>query len=112
MSCTTYNKNEACVANPHSSCSQVMFFLFFFRREKTRIEHLQWEQRLMEEKNKRRKALLAKTIAEKSKQTQAEAVKLKKIQKELQALDDSVSNDIGILRRLIEQASLEYSTAW
>ncbi|XP_026871707.2 RAB6-interacting golgin [Electrophorus electricus] len=81
-------------------------------REKTRIEHLQWEQRLMEEKNKRRKALLAKTIAEKSKQTQAEAVKLKKIQKELQALDDSVSNDIGILRRLIEQASLEYSTAW
>ncbi|KAK1796481.1 hypothetical protein P4O66_008913 [Electrophorus voltai] len=80
-------------------------------REKTRIEHLQWEQRLMEEKNKRRKALLAKTIAEKSKQTQAEAVKLKKIQRELQALDDSVSNDIGILRRLIEQASLEYSTA-
>lgn len=101
----------------------------------------------MEEKNKRTKALLAKTIAEKyeqplkdlsfsswkfsrvlsvlervnvfktlcfyrSKQTQAEAVKLKKIQKELQALDDSVSSDIGVLRKLIEQASQEYSTAW
>lgn len=47
-----------------------------------------------------------------SKQTQAEAAKLKKIQKELQALDDSVSSDIGVLRRLIEQASLEYSVAW
>ncbi|XP_076873648.1 RAB6-interacting golgin isoform X2 [Brachyhypopomus gauderio] len=66
----------------------------------------------MEEKNKRRKALLAKTIAEKSKQTQAEAIKLKKIQKELQVLDDSVSNDIAIIRKLIEQASMEYSTAW
>lgn len=47
-----------------------------------------------------------------SKQTQAEAVKLKRIQKGLQALDDSVSNDIGILRKLIEQASLDYSSAW
>ncbi|XP_066533152.1 RAB6-interacting golgin [Hoplias malabaricus] len=81
-------------------------------REKTRLQQLQWEQRMMEEKNKKRKALLAKTIAEKSKQTQAEAVKLKKIQKELQALDDSVSNDIAILRTLIEHASLEYSVAW
>ncbi|XP_030627884.1 RAB6-interacting golgin [Chanos chanos] len=81
-------------------------------REKNRLQQLQWEQRMMEEKNKKRKALLAKTIAEKSKQTQAEAMKLKKIQKELQVLDDSVSNDIGILRKLIEQASLEYSTAW
>ncbi|XP_063057338.1 RAB6-interacting golgin isoform X2 [Engraulis encrasicolus] len=81
-------------------------------REKTRLEKLQEEQRVMEEKNKQKKALLAKTIAEKSKQTQAEAVKLKRIQRELQALDDSVSSDINILRKLIEQASLDYSTAW
>ncbi|XP_048108612.1 RAB6-interacting golgin isoform X3 [Alosa alosa] len=81
-------------------------------RERTRLEKLQLEQRIMEEKNKQKKALLTKTIAEKSKQTQAEAVKLKRIQKELQALDDSVSNDINILRKLIEQASLDYSTAW
>lgn len=65
----------------------------------------------MEERNKRKKALLTKTIAEKSKQTQAEAVKLKRIQKELQALDDMVSNDIGILRGRIEQASWDYSAA-
>ncbi|XP_026179578.1 RAB6-interacting golgin [Mastacembelus armatus] len=80
-------------------------------REKTRLEQLQQEQRIIEEQNKRKKALLAKTIAEKSKQTQAEAVKLKKIQKELQALDDLVSNDIGILRGKIEQASWDYSAA-
>lgn len=80
-------------------------------REKTRLEQLQQEQKLIEERNKRKKALLTKTIAEKSKQTQAEAVKLKRIQKELQALDDMVSNDIGILRGRIEQASWEYSAA-
>uniref|UniRef100_A0A1A8NUQ2 RAB6-interacting golgin n=1 Tax=Nothobranchius rachovii TaxID=451742 RepID=A0A1A8NUQ2_9TELE len=80
-------------------------------REKTRLEQLQQEQKRIEERNKRKKALLTKTIAEKSKQTQAEAVKLKRIQRELQALDDMVSNDIGILRGRIEQASWDYSAA-
>lgn len=46
-----------------------------------------------------------------SKRTQAETMKLKRIQKELQALDDMVSADIGILRNRIDQASLEYSYA-
>lgn len=85
--------------------------LFFFRQEKSRWEVLQQEQRLMEEKNKRKKALLAQAIAERSKKTQAETIKLKRIQKELQALDDMVSADIGILRNRIDQASLEYSYA-
>ncbi|KAG7271989.1 hypothetical protein CRUP_001549, partial [Coryphaenoides rupestris] len=80
-------------------------------REKTRIEQLQDEQKIMEERNKCKKALLAKTIAEKSKQTQQEAVKLKRIQKELQTLDDMVSNDVSILRCRIEQASWDYSAA-
>ncbi|KAL4660149.1 RAB6-interacting golgin [Arapaima gigas] len=80
-------------------------------REKSRLEQLQVEQKMMEEKNKRKKALLTKTIAEKSKRTQAEAVKLKRIQRELQALDDLVSSDIGILRGRIEQASWDYSIA-
>ncbi|MGH0134232.1 UNVERIFIED_CONTAM: hypothetical protein FKN15_003745, partial [Acipenser sinensis] len=81
------------------------------QREKTGLQHLQQEQRFMEEKNKRKKALLSKAIAERSKRTQAEALKLKRIQKELQTLDDMVSNDIGILRSRIEQASWEYSQA-
>nr|XP_046248402.1 RAB6-interacting golgin [Scatophagus argus] len=80
-------------------------------REKTRLEQLQQEQKIIEERNKHKKALLAKTIAEKSKQTQAEAVKLKRIQKELQALNDMVSSDISILRDRIEQASWDYSAA-
>ncbi|XP_060088569.1 RAB6-interacting golgin [Heteronotia binoei] len=80
-------------------------------KEKSRWEVLQQEQKLMEEKNKRKKALLAKAIAERSKRTQAETVKLKRIQKELQALDDLVSADVGILRNRIDQASLEYSCA-
>ncbi|XP_042530568.1 RAB6-interacting golgin isoform X3 [Dipodomys spectabilis] len=80
-------------------------------QEKSRWEVLQQEQRLMEEKNKRKKALLAKAIAERSKRTQAETLKLKRVQKELQALDDMVSADIGILRNRIDQASLDYSYA-
>ncbi|XP_039770321.1 RAB6-interacting golgin isoform X2 [Ornithorhynchus anatinus] len=80
-------------------------------QEKSHWEVLQQEQRLMEEKNKRKKALLAKAIAERSRRTQAETVKLKRIQKELQALDDMVSADIGILRNRIDQASMDYSYA-
>lgn len=80
-------------------------------QEKSRWEVLQKEQKLMEEKNKRKKALLAKAIAERSKKTQAETVKLKRIQNQLQALDDMVSADIGILRNRIDQASLDYSYA-
>ncbi|XP_060630332.2 RAB6-interacting golgin [Anolis sagrei] len=80
-------------------------------QEKSRWEILQREQKLMEEKNKRKKALLAKAIAERSKRTQAETIKLNKIQKQLQALDAMVSADIGILRNRIDQASLDYSYA-
>ncbi|KAK7888746.1 hypothetical protein WMY93_024306 [Mugilogobius chulae] len=80
-------------------------------RERSRLELLQIQQKEMEEKNRKKKALLAKTIAEKSKQTRAETVKLQKIQKELQTLDDMVSNDISILRGRIEQASWDYTSA-
>ncbi|RMC08284.1 hypothetical protein DUI87_14525 [Hirundo rustica rustica] len=89
----------------------ILMFLSMSRQEKSRWEILQQEQRLIEEKNKRKKALLARAIAERSKRTQAETVKLKRIQKELQALDDMVSADIGILRNRIDQASLDYSYA-
>lgn len=40
------------------------FILLLFRQEKSRWEILQQEQKLMEEKNKRKKAFLAKAIAE------------------------------------------------
>ncbi|XP_048458144.1 RAB6-interacting golgin [Rhincodon typus] len=80
-------------------------------RERSKLEQLQLEQRLMEEKNKRKKALLSKAIAERSKRTMEETVKLKQIQKELQTLDDLLSNDVNILRDRIEKTSLEYYQA-
>ena len=63
------------------------------------------EERLEKKKNKNASSFC------RSKRTQAETVKLKRIQKELQALDDMVSADIGILRNRIDQASLDYSYA-
>lgn len=45
--------------------SESHFYTFLLpRQEKSRWEVLQQEQRLMEEKNKRKKALLARAIAE------------------------------------------------
>ncbi|XP_036614129.1 RAB6-interacting golgin isoform X2 [Trichosurus vulpecula] len=100
-------KDEMVTAKPNCKLEKKKVEL----QEKSHWEVLQEEQRLMEEKNKRKKALLAKAIAERSKRTQAETMKLQRIQKELQALDDMVSADIGILRNRIDQASLDYSYA-
>ncbi|NXS10518.1 GORAB protein, partial [Neodrepanis coruscans] len=105
--CNGRDSAQPCPAKPHAHVERKKVEL----QEKSRWEILQQEQRLIEEKNKRKKALLARAIAERSKRTQAETVKLKRIQKELQALDDMVSADIGILRNRIDQASLEYSYA-
>eukprot|EP00062_Callorhinchus_milii_P010760 gi/632955998/ref/XP_007893742.1/ PREDICTED: RAB6-interacting golgin [Callorhinchus milii] len=80
-------------------------------RERSCLEHLQLEQRFMEEKNKRKKALLSKAIAERSKRTMAETAKLKRIQKGLQTLDDLLSADVSILRDRIEQTSWEFHQA-
>ncbi|XP_071421086.1 RAB6-interacting golgin isoform X1 [Pithys albifrons albifrons] len=105
--CNGRDSAQPCPAQPSTQVQRKKVEL----QEKSRWEILQQEQRLIEEKNKRKKALLARAIAERSKRTQAETVKLKRIQKELQALDDMVSADIGILRNRIDQASLEYSYA-
>ncbi|XP_061464158.1 RAB6-interacting golgin isoform X2 [Rhineura floridana] len=102
---------KSCNGDPSTEPSHKLVKKKMELQEKTRWEILQQEQKLMEEKNKRKKALLAKAIAERSKRTQAETVKLKRIQNQLQALDDMVSADIGILRNRIDQASLDYSYA-
>ncbi|XP_013922724.1 PREDICTED: RAB6-interacting golgin [Thamnophis sirtalis] len=102
---------QSCNSDPTAATSPQPVKKKMELQEKSRWEILQQEQKLMEEKNKRKKAFLAKAIAERSKRTQAETVKLKRIQKQLQALDDMVSADIGILRNRIDQASLEYSSA-
>ncbi|XP_058699079.1 RAB6-interacting golgin isoform X1 [Poecile atricapillus] len=110
-SCNGRDSAQPRPTKPNSQVERKKVELLVSRQEKSRWEILQQEQRLIEEKNKRKKALLARAIAERSKRTQAETVKLKRIQKELQALDDMVSADIGILRNRIDQASLDYSYA-
>ncbi|XP_017585142.1 PREDICTED: RAB6-interacting golgin isoform X3 [Corvus brachyrhynchos] len=110
-SCNGRESAQPHPAKPNTQVERKKVELLVSRQEKSRWEILQQEQRLIEEKNKRKKALLARAIAERSKRTQAETVKLKRIQKELQALDDMVSADIGILRNRIDQASLDYSYA-
>ncbi|KAM3839859.1 RAB6-interacting golgin isoform 1-T1 [Vipera latastei] len=102
---------QSCNSGPAAATSHQLVKKKMELQEKSRWEILQQEQKLMEEKNKRKKAFLAKAVAERSKRTQAETVKLKRIQKQLQALDDMVSADIGILRNRIDQASLEYACA-
>ncbi|XP_014113080.1 PREDICTED: RAB6-interacting golgin isoform X1 [Pseudopodoces humilis] len=110
-SCNGRDSAQPRPTKPNSQVERKKVELLVSWQEKSRWEILQQEQRLIEEKNKRKKALLARAIAERSKRTQAETVKLKRIQKELQALDDMVSADIGILRNRIDQASLDYSYA-
>ncbi|KAK3880466.1 hypothetical protein Pcinc_015068 [Petrolisthes cinctipes] len=75
------------------------------------LERLQQQQKLIEEQNKRRRELLVQAIADRSRQTQFEAQKLKQIQTELGKLDSLLSTDVGILRDQIEMASLEFNEA-
>lgn len=75
------------------------------------IEELQNRQKLMEEQNRQRKELLAKVLADKTKQTAEEAQRLNDIQGEFKKLDDELSNDVNILRRQIDGASVEYMEA-
>lgn len=75
------------------------------------IEEMQARQKLMEEQNRKRKELLAKVLADKTKQTAEEAQRLDEIQAEFKKLDDKLSNDVNILRRQIDGASVEYMEA-
>lgn len=68
-------------------------------------------QKQIEEQNNRRKELLSKALAAKTKQTQEEAKKLQEIQMEFKKLDADLSNDVKILRKQIELASVDYMEA-
>lgn len=72
------------------------------------METFQARQKLMEERNRQRKELLAKVLEDKAKQTAEEAQRLNDIQREFKKLDNELSNDVNILRRQIDVACLEY----
>ncbi|XP_028155896.1 RAB6-interacting golgin [Ostrinia furnacalis] len=78
---------------------------------KVKLGELQLKQKLMEEQNKKRKEMLAKALADRTKQTEEEVMKLEKIKKELQVLDGQFSLDVAVLRKKIDQACLSYADA-
>ncbi|XP_013192770.2 RAB6-interacting golgin [Amyelois transitella] len=78
---------------------------------KVKLEELQLKQKLMEEQNKKRKEMLAKALADRTKQTEEEVIRLEKIKKELQVLDGQFSQDVAVLRKKIDHACLCYAEA-
>ncbi|CAD0200650.1 unnamed protein product [Chrysodeixis includens] len=78
---------------------------------KVKLEELQLRQKIMEEQNKKRKEMLAKALADRTKQTSEEVLRLEKIKKELQVLDSQFSQDVAVLRGKIDQACLSYADA-
>ncbi|CAH0729502.1 unnamed protein product, partial [Brenthis ino] len=76
-----------------------------------KLEQLQLQQKLMEEQNKKRKEMLAKALADRTKQTEEEVQKLEKIKKELQIMDGQFSQDVSVLRKKIDQACSSYAEA-
>ncbi|CAK8674845.1 RAB6-interacting golgin-like [Clavelina lepadiformis] len=81
------------------------------KREKLKLEDVHLRQKQMEEKNRRKKAMLTKEIAQRKKKALAESSKLVKIQAELTKLDKLLNCDVGMLRDKIDEACMEFSVA-
>ncbi|GFN91934.1 Rab6-interacting golgin-like [Plakobranchus ocellatus] len=75
------------------------------------VQKFQQQQKVIEEANKQKRALLAKAIEDRRKRAKAEADKLVRVQQELNHLDSLLTADVGIIRDKIEVASLEYMEA-
>ncbi|CAG9087469.1 unnamed protein product [Plutella xylostella] len=78
---------------------------------KVKLVELQLKQKLMEEQNKKRKEMLSKALADRTKQTEEQVLKLEKIKKELQILDGQFSQDVAMLRKKIDHACLSFADA-
>ena len=72
---------------------------------------IQKRQKELEEENKTKRQLLTKAIADRRLKTTEENKMLTQCQNELQKMDLLVANDIGLLRKTIEEASIEFSEA-
>lgn len=72
------------------------------------LDEFEARQKLIEEQNRKRKELLSKALADRTKRTQEEAQRLNEIQGEFKKLDDVLCADVKILRKQIELASIEY----
>lgn len=80
-------------------------------REINNLDKFRDQQKMIEEANKQRKALLSKTLTERQRKAREEAQKLSHIQKELQLLDNRLSADVTLIRSRIESASKDFLEA-
>ncbi|XP_061165454.1 RAB6-interacting golgin-like isoform X2 [Saccostrea echinata] len=80
-------------------------------REMNNLDKFRDQQKMIEEANKQRKALLSKTLTERQRKAREEAQKLSHIQKEVQLLDNRLSADVTLIRSRIESASKDYMEA-
>lgn len=74
-----------------------------------RHQDFELNRKLMEEQNKMKRNLLQDAISKHAEKTQAEAKKLGEIRHALDVLDSELSNDVGILRKEIETATLHFN---
>lgn len=82
-----------------------------FRREISQMERFRLQQKIMEEQNKQKRALLAQAITARRQRAKSEANRLTQVQEQLNALDQMLTTDISIIRNRIEEASVEYLDA-
>ncbi|KAH9498773.1 hypothetical protein Btru_005091 [Bulinus truncatus] len=79
--------------------------------ELSNVQKFQQQQKVIEEANKHKRALLAQAIENRRKKAKAEAEKLMRVQQELNHLDTLLTSDVSIIRDRIEVASLDYNEA-
>lgn len=79
------------------------------KEDKNKIQDLEFQRKLMEEQNRMKRSLLQEVISKHAQKTQAETQKLEEIRQALDILDSELSNDVSILRKQIEGATLHFN---
>lgn len=77
--------------------------------DKNKFQDMELQRKLMEEQNKMKRSLLQEVISKHVQKTQAESQKLEEIKQALDVLDSELSNDVSILRKQIESATLHFN---
>lgn len=78
---------------------------------KKKLEEFEMKQKLIKEQNEKRKEMLSKALADRTKKTTEEVKRLKEIKGEFKKLDQLLSNDVSLLRLEIEVACVEFMEA-
>lgn len=73
------------------------------------LKDFEQQRKLMQEQNRQKRDMLHKAIEQHTQKTAAEVNKLQEIKTELSKLDSELANDVAILRKQIDNASLHFS---